>query len=143
MKRLSLAQASPVRSSPAEKMLSMADIDLTPVMKMQPNVHNKEFIIDAKKAIVSSQNWSPSGIFQNRDAGLVIESEAIAQYFGKVFDADWATPRPSIRPPPRQCYEHHRGGPHRDDDRAKPCQLDGRDRGVFGKPAMPTGGHRA
>jgi phosphatidylserine/phosphatidylglycerophosphate/cardiolipin synthase-like enzyme len=99
----------------AEMMLSMADIDLTPVMKMQPNVHNKGFIIDAKKVVVSSQNWSPSGIFQNRDAGLIIESEAIAQYFGKVFDADWdnATPfnptaakavgrAPQRRPSPRR-----------------------------------------
>jgi phosphatidylserine/phosphatidylglycerophosphate/cardiolipin synthase-like enzyme len=78
----------------AEKMLSMDDIDLTPLMRMQPNVHNKGFIVDSKKVVVSSQNWSPSGIFQNRDAGVIIESEAIAQYFGRVFDADWdnATP---------------------------------------------------
>ncbi len=99
----------------AEKMLSMADIDLTPVMRMQPNVHNKGFIVDSKTVVVSSQNWSPSGIFQNRDAGLIIESETIAQYFGKVFDADWdnATPfnptatrapgrAPRRRPSPRR-----------------------------------------
>jgi PLD-like domain len=89
----------------AEKMLSMHDIDLTPVMRMQPNVHNKGFIVDSKTVVVSSQNWSPSGIFQNRDAGLIIESEAIAQYFGKVFDADWdnAEPfNPTARAPRRR-----------------------------------------
>jgi phosphatidylserine/phosphatidylglycerophosphate/cardiolipin synthase-like enzyme len=94
----------------AEKMLSMDDIDLTPVMRMQPNVHNKGFIVDSKKVVVSSQNWSPSGIFQNRDAGVIIESEAIAQYFGRVFDADWdnATPfnptaaKAAVRTPRRQ-----------------------------------------
>jgi hypothetical protein len=78
----------------AEQMLSMNDIDLTPVMRMQPNVHNKGFIVDSKTVVVSSQNWSPSGIFENRDAGLIIESEAIAQYFGKVFNADWSNAKP-------------------------------------------------
>jgi PLD-like domain len=78
----------------AERMLSMEDVDLTPVMRMQPNVHNKGFIVDSKTVVVSSQNWSPSGIFQNRDAGLMIESEAIAEYFGRVFDADWENATP-------------------------------------------------
>ena len=78
----------------AEQMLSMDDIDLTPVMRMQPNVHNKGFIVDLKTVVVSSQNWSPAGIFQNRDAGLIIESEAIAQYFGKAFNADWSNAKP-------------------------------------------------
>jgi hypothetical protein len=29
----------------------------------------------------------------NRDAGVILESEEIAQYFGPIFDADWAASR--------------------------------------------------
>jgi hypothetical protein len=30
-------------------------------------------------------------VYQNRDAGVIIEHEGIAQYFEKVFLADWET----------------------------------------------------
>jgi phosphatidylserine/phosphatidylglycerophosphate/cardiolipin synthase-like enzyme len=72
----------------------MPDIDLTPVMKLQPNVHNKGFVIDSQTVVVSSQNWSGAGIRQNRDAGLIIESPAIAQYFESVFNSDWTKNKP-------------------------------------------------
>jgi phosphatidylserine/phosphatidylglycerophosphate/cardiolipin synthase-like enzyme len=78
----------------AEQMRSMPDIDLTPVMKLQPNVHNKGFVIDSQTVVVSSQNWSGAGIRQNRDAGLIIESPAIAQYFESVFNSDWTKNKP-------------------------------------------------
>ena len=50
-------------------------------------------MIDGKTVVVSSQNFSPAGVYENRDAGLIIESEDIAQYFGPVFDADWSASR--------------------------------------------------
>ena len=78
----------------AEQMRSTADIDLTSVMKQQPNVHNKDFVIDSEKVVVSSQNWSGQGVRLNRDAGMIIESAPIAQYFEKVFDADWTKSKP-------------------------------------------------
>lgn len=78
----------------AEQMRSMPDIDLTSVMKLQPNVHNKGFVIDSQTVVVSSQNWSGAGVRENRDAGLIIESPAIAQYFENVFDSDWTKNKP-------------------------------------------------
>jgi len=78
----------------AEQMRSMPDIDLTSVMRLQPNVHNKGFVIDSQKVVVSSQNWSQAGIRENRDAGLIIESAPIAQYFEKVFVSDWTELKP-------------------------------------------------
>jgi phosphatidylserine/phosphatidylglycerophosphate/cardiolipin synthase-like enzyme len=78
----------------AERMRSMPDIDLTSVMRLQPNVHNKGFVIDSRKVVVSSQNWSQEGVRQNRDAGLIIESAPIAQYFDKIFAADWDSREP-------------------------------------------------
>jgi phosphatidylserine/phosphatidylglycerophosphate/cardiolipin synthase-like enzyme len=47
------------------------------------------FVIDSSAVVVSSQNFSPDGIQCNRDAGVIIESAPIAQYFENVFLADW------------------------------------------------------
>jgi phosphatidylserine/phosphatidylglycerophosphate/cardiolipin synthase-like enzyme len=77
-----------------EKMKS-AGVDLTANIRLQHNVHNKGFVIDSKTAVVSSQNFSPEGVQENRDAGVIIESPAVAQYFEKIFLSDWngrATP---------------------------------------------------
>ena len=72
----------------AEKMKD-AGVDLTANIALQPNVHNKGFVIDSSVVVVSSQNFSPDGIQFNRDAGVIIESAPIAQYFEDVFLADW------------------------------------------------------
>jgi len=71
-------------------------VDLTANIRTLPNVHNKGFIIDGETVVVSSQNFSPAGIYENRDAGLVLESKQIAQYFGPIFDADWRDSRPLV-----------------------------------------------
>src|SRR5262249_8299951 len=57
---------------------------------------NKGFVIDSRTVVVSSQNFSPAGIYENRDAGVILESPEIAQYFGPIFDADWAGARPLV-----------------------------------------------
>jgi hypothetical protein len=69
-------------------------VDLTANIHTLPNVHNKGFVIDGKTVVVSSQNFSPAGISDNRDAGLILESVDIAQYFGPIFDADWSDSLP-------------------------------------------------
>jgi phosphatidylserine/phosphatidylglycerophosphate/cardiolipin synthase-like enzyme len=74
----------------AEKMKS-AGVDLTANIALQPNVHNKGFVIDSAIVVVSSQNFSPEGVRLNRDAGVIIENAGIAQYFEKVFLSDWTT----------------------------------------------------
>ena len=72
----------------AEKMKD-AGVDLTANISLQPDVHNKGFVIDSSVVVVSSQNFSPDGIQFNRDAGVIIESAPIAQYFENVFLSDW------------------------------------------------------
>jgi len=74
----------------AEKMKS-AGVDLTANIRLQPNVHNKGFVVDSSVAVVSSQNFSPQGIEYNRDAGVILASKSIAQYFEAVFLSDWTT----------------------------------------------------
>jgi PLD-like domain len=73
-----------------EKMKAIG-VDLTANIRMQHHVHNKGFVVDSQKVVVSSQNFSPAGIEQNRDAGVIIEHAGIAQYFEKIFLADWTT----------------------------------------------------
>lgn len=72
----------------AEQMKTTG-VDLTANIALQSNVHNKGFVVDSQIAVVSSQNFSPAGIRQNRDAGVIIENPQIAQYFEKIFLSDW------------------------------------------------------
>jgi phosphatidylserine/phosphatidylglycerophosphate/cardiolipin synthase-like enzyme len=83
-----LIESSEVGESWAEKMKD-SGVDLTANISLQPNVHNKGFVIDSSVVVVSSQNFSPDGIQFNRDAGVIIESAPVAQYFENVFLADW------------------------------------------------------
>ena len=68
--------------------LRAAGID-TGLVRIQQGVHNKGFVVDHQKVVISSQNWSGPGVLQNRDAGLIIENATIAQYFEKIFLQDW------------------------------------------------------
>lgn len=69
--------------------LQAAGIDTADV-KIQNGVHNKGFIIDGETVVISSQNWSGDGTLRNRDAGLIISSRDVAQYFAQIFEEDWA-----------------------------------------------------
>lgn len=71
-----------------EKMKTQG-VDLTAKIARRPSVHNKGFVVDSKIAVVSSQNFSPAGVFDNRDAGLIIENSEVAQYFEAAFLFDW------------------------------------------------------
>ncbi len=79
----------------AEKMKA-SGVDLTANIRLQPspNVHNKGFVIDSNIVVVSSQNFSPAGVQTNRDAGVIIESPLIAQYFEPIFLSDWNKLKP-------------------------------------------------
>jgi phosphatidylserine/phosphatidylglycerophosphate/cardiolipin synthase-like enzyme len=85
-----------------EKMRASTDgskhgVDLTANINLQDDVHNKGFVIDSKIVIVSSQNFSPAGVHDNRDAGVVIEHPEIAEYFEDIFLADWKNKsKPSV-----------------------------------------------
>ena len=61
--------------------------------------HNKLVIADKQAALVSSQNWSNTGVGSNREAGLLIRYPDIAQYFAKIFESDWSTASKTIPKP--------------------------------------------
>lgn len=79
--------------------LQAAGID-TRVVRIQQGVHNKGFVVDHHKVVVSSQNWSSEGVLQNRDAGMIIDNASVAKYFEAIFLHDWdnlAVGRGSVR----------------------------------------------
>ncbi|MFX1563968.1 MAG: phospholipase D-like domain-containing protein [Promethearchaeota archaeon] len=52
-------------------------------------LHNKGIIVDGRIVLVSSINYSDGSISDNREAGVIIENEAIAQWYQEVYDYDW------------------------------------------------------
>jgi len=59
-------------------------------------IHAKGAVLDGEQAIVGSLNWNEAAATQNREVILLLRGEAVADYFGRVFDADWSGGRPSI-----------------------------------------------
>ncbi|MFX1579019.1 MAG: phosphatidylserine/phosphatidylglycerophosphate/cardiolipin synthase family protein [Promethearchaeota archaeon] len=53
-------------------------------------LHNKGIIVDGRIVLVSSINYSDNSIENNREAGVIIENEDIAQWYLAVFDYDWS-----------------------------------------------------
>ncbi|MBY5523582.1 phospholipase D-like domain-containing protein [Rhizobium leguminosarum] len=81
--------------------------------------HNKLIVVDGRKVLLGSQNWSSTGLLSNREASLLIEQATIGGYFSKLFDADWELSEPGAFPPdfidpveagPRPASEFARGG---------------------------------
>jgi len=58
--------------------------------------HNKMIIIDENASLISSQNWSETGVSSNREAGLIIYDPAIAHYYTQIFESDWSTAQKAI-----------------------------------------------
>lgn len=58
------------------------------------HLHNKGLVVD-DSVVISSTNWSDNSLSRGREAGLIVEDKALADYFTKIFDADWAIAWPS------------------------------------------------
>jgi phosphatidylserine/phosphatidylglycerophosphate/cardiolipin synthase-like enzyme len=52
-------------------------------------IHAKGVVVDGDRAVVGSLNWNNYSARRNREVALVLEGEAPARYFGRVFRADW------------------------------------------------------
>ncbi len=51
--------------------------------------HNKGIIADGRIVMISSINFSDNSVENNREAGVIIENEDVAQWYQTVFDFDW------------------------------------------------------
>ncbi len=58
-------------------------------IKVQLNCHTKGVVVDRKRVLCGSQNWSNSGVSDNRDASLLFEDTGLAKYFADIFEHDW------------------------------------------------------
>jgi len=69
-------------------------------------MHNKGVIIDHKITLISSINWSPTSLRENREVGIIINNENVAQYYEELFMHDWNNAaeylhgEPTETPPP-------------------------------------------
>jgi hypothetical protein len=52
--------------------------------------HNKGIIVDGRMVLISSINYSDGSISENREAGVIIENEDVAQWYLDVYDFDWS-----------------------------------------------------
>lgn len=59
------------------------------IFKVQKGCHTKGIIVDRKRVLLGSQNWSNDGVSVNRDASLLFDDQPLAEYFGTIFDHDW------------------------------------------------------
>jgi len=51
--------------------------------------HNKGVIVDRRQVLISSINWNENSARNNREAGLIIENEDVAEFYTDVFFYDW------------------------------------------------------
>ncbi|MHA2298987.1 MAG: phospholipase D-like domain-containing protein [Candidatus Hodarchaeales archaeon] len=67
----------------------MGDSNSNPDDEWLSNTHNKLVIIDNKVVLISSINFGYNAFANNREAGMVIQSETAAQHFTQIFVSDW------------------------------------------------------
>lgn len=71
-----------------ERMLPNLEARLM-VLKGIDKLHNKGIIVDNKFTLISSINWGRGAVLLNREAGVIIESRQLAEYFTEIFQFDW------------------------------------------------------
>ena len=53
-------------------------------------------IVDNKSVLISSINWNENSVRRNREAGIIIENENVAEYYAEVFFYDWNLEAPAL-----------------------------------------------
>ncbi|MDS0283001.1 phospholipase D-like domain-containing protein [Haloarcula onubensis] len=59
-------------------------------------IHAKGAVVDGDRVILGSLNWNEQAATSNREVVLVLYGSAVADYFGRVFERDWAGGKPSV-----------------------------------------------
>lgn len=59
-------------------------------------VHAKGIVVDDRRTLVGSINWTDNSVRNNREVAVVVDGEDVAAYYAAVFDADWEGGRWSI-----------------------------------------------
>jgi phosphatidylserine/phosphatidylglycerophosphate/cardiolipin synthase-like enzyme len=72
-------------------------VDIDERLRCIDNHHTKGMIVDGRRVLIGSHNWSKPGVTLNRDASLIFDDPRIAGYFAQAFAIDWDRANP-IRP---------------------------------------------
>jgi hypothetical protein len=72
-------------------------VDINERLRQIQNHHTKGMIVDGKRVLIGSNNWSKPGVTLNRDASLIFDDEEIAAYYAEAFEIDWQRANP-IKP---------------------------------------------
>lgn len=59
-------------------------------------IHAKGIIVDGETTILGSINWNENSLRENREVALLVESDPVADYFGRVFESDWESNRKQL-----------------------------------------------
>jgi len=46
-------------------------------------------IVDGRRVLLGSHNWSKPGVSLNRDASLLFDDAEVAEYYAQAFQIDW------------------------------------------------------
>lgn len=77
--------------------LKSKGVDIASRVRQIENHHTKGMIVDGRRVLVGSHNWSKPGVTLNRDASLIFDDEEIAAYYAEAFEIDWDRANP-VRP---------------------------------------------
>lgn len=72
-------------------------VDIANQLRQIDDHHTKGMIVDGRRVLIGSHNWSKPGVSLNRDASLIFDHAGIAEYFTDAFEIDWSRSNP-IRP---------------------------------------------
>lgn len=72
-------------------------VDIAERLRRIDNHHTKGMIVDGKRVLIGSHNWSKPGVTLNRDASLIFDNADIAGYYAQAFEIDWERSNP-IKP---------------------------------------------
>jgi phosphatidylserine/phosphatidylglycerophosphate/cardiolipin synthase-like enzyme len=68
-------------------------------LKRFVHCHNKLIVVDNEAVLVSSQNWSKTGVGANREAGVLMRYPDLAHYYSQIFESDWSSASKTIPKP--------------------------------------------
>ena len=74
--------------------LKRRGLDITRCVRRMPRTHTKGIVVDGKRVLIGSHNWSGSGVTLNRDASLIFDHPEIADYYLRSFEVDWERASP-------------------------------------------------
>lgn len=73
----------------AASRLAERGVEVKWASKRYTNTHAKTAVIDGRRVLVGSTNWSVQAMRSNREAEVLVDSAEVAGEFEKVFEEDW------------------------------------------------------